>query len=322
MRLYGHLALMGPCLIGLGLMGLGLMGGCATGRATSRADSAPAMVRVAPGSFVAGSDRAETDAVHYPDAHAAREQPARRVTVAKAYAIGRTEVTRGQFARFVAATGWTPDGPCGFLADGPSNRWDADRGHDWRHPGFAQQDDHPVVCVNLADARAYAAWLSQETGRHFRLPSNSEWEYAARAGTASALWWGDRPADEVCAYASVAGAERARAHNGGTVDPTKFFPCDDGYVETAPVASFRANPWGLYDMIGNVWEWTEDCLNVDQKDAPTDTAPRATGDCASHIDRGASWTNSPKYVRAAAQHPDLVGARNSVLGFRLVEELP
>ncbi|WP_404482872.1 formylglycine-generating enzyme family protein [Novosphingobium sp. BL-52-GroH] len=315
MRLSGSLAVLGLCLLG------GCVTGPGAGHGYGEGDGAPAMVRVAAGQFVAGSEAAETDAVHYPALNAAREQPARLVTVAHAYAIGRTEVTRGQFARFVAATGWKPDGPCGFLADGPSNRWDADMAHDWRNPGFAQGDDHPVVCVNLADARAYASWLSAQTGRHFRLPSNTEWEYAARAGTTTAQWWGDRPASEACRYASVAGSERARAHNGGTLDPQKFFPCDDGYVETAPVASFEPNPWGLYDMIGNVWEWTEDCLNADQKGAPTDTAARTTGDCASHMDRGSSWTNSPKYVRVAAQHPDLVGARNTVLGFRLVEDL-
>lgn len=135
----------------------------------------PAMVRIAPGNFMAGSDRAETDAAHYPAVNAAREQPRRLVTVARAYAIGRTEVTRLEFARFAAATGWKPDGPCSYLADGPSNRWDADVAHDWMRPGFVQTDAHPVVCVNLADARAYAIWLSGQTGRHFRLPSNTEW---------------------------------------------------------------------------------------------------------------------------------------------------
>jgi formylglycine-generating enzyme required for sulfatase activity len=159
-----------------------------------------------------------------------------------------------------------------------------------------------VVCVNLADATAYAAWLSRKTGRHFRLPTGDEWEYAARAGTVGRLpWQGD-----ICHYANVGDVSRARAHNRGVVDPATFMRCDDGHVTTAPVASYRPNAWGLYDMIGNVWEWTTDC----------------DGDnCASHLDRGASWGNSPKYVRVAAKHPDLVGARTSVLGIRIVEEL-
>lgn len=272
-------------------------------------ERAPDMVRIAPGSFVAGSSSSETDAVHYPPDFAAREQPARTVTVMRPFAIGRTEVTRGQFARFVAATGWKPDGPCSYLADGPSNRWVADMAHDWRHPGFDQTDRHPVVCVNLADAQTYAHWLSRETGRRFRLPSNIEWEYAARAGTTAQRWWEARPDLNPCAQANLSDHRRAVAHNNAELDPERFFACDDGHVFTAPVASYRPNPWGLYDMLGNVWEWTTDCLSTDS-------------DCRSHIDRGASWTNSPKYVRAAAQHPDLVEARTTVLGFRLVEDLP
>jgi formylglycine-generating enzyme required for sulfatase activity len=277
----------------------------------------PEMVRVPAGRFVAGSPQAETDAAHYPPANAAREQPQRTVAISKPFAIARTEVTRAAFARFVAETGWRADGPCSFLADGPTNRWDSDIAHDWRSPGFAQDDRHPVVCVNLADAKAYAAWLSRKTGRVFRLPSANEWEYAARAGTAGVLPW----PGTVCAYANVGDAARARAHNRGTVDPASFAACDDRHVETAPVGSYRPNRWGLYDMIGNVWEWTLDCDDPAQPGPASDTRPRTTGACTSHIDRGASWTNSPKYVRVAARHPDLVAARTAVLGIRLVEDL-
>jgi len=280
----------------------------------------PAMVRLAPGSFVAGSSSAETDAIHYPALNAGREQPQRVVTVGRGFAIGRTEVTRGQFAQFVAATGWKPDGPCSFLTEGPDRKWVADVAHDWQHPGYVQTDAHPVVCVDLADATAYAAWLSARTGRHFRLPSNTEWEYAARAGTTTPRFWDARPGANPCAFANLSDRRRAVAHNGGKLDPLAYFECDDGYVATAPVGLFKPNPWGLHDMLGNVWEWTRDCLNDSQLGAPDDTSPRVTGDCASHMDRGASWGNSPKYVRAAAQHPDLIGARTSVLGFRLVED--
>lgn len=289
------------------------------GSAHARHSTIPVMVRILPGQFVAGSPSAETDAVHYPQESAGREQPQRRVTVARAFAIGRTEVTRGQFAAFVAATGWKGMGACSVLADASGNAWHADPNANWHNPGFAQTDRHPVVCVDLADAENYARWLSTRTGRRFRLPSNTEWEYAARAGTTTSVWWA--PSASPCRYANVSDAARARVHNRGIADPTKFFRCNDGHVGTAPVGSFRRNPWGLYDVIGNVWEWTADCVNSTQMDAPGDTRPRRDGDCASHINRGSSWVNSPKYVRAAAQHPDLVGARTSVLGFRLVEDL-
>ena len=262
----------------------------------------PQMVRVPAGRFVAGSPRSETDAVRHPAAGAAREQPQRTVTIPCPFAVARTEVTRAAFARFVADTGWRPDGPCGVLADGARARWVADAAHDWRDPGFPQTDRHPVVCVSLADATAYAAWLSRKTARRFRLPSGDEWEYAARAGTTAALPW----SGSICRHANIGDAARARAHNRGVVDPAIFAPCDDGHVTTAPVASYRPNRWGLFDMIGNVWDWTIDCDG---------------GDCAARLDRGASWSNSPRYVRTAARHPDLIGARTSVLGIRLVEDL-
>ncbi|HEX8484499.1 formylglycine-generating enzyme family protein [Sphingomonas sp.] len=231
------------------------------------------------------------------------------VRVGERLAMAGTEVTRGDFARFAAATGRMPDGPCGFLADGPSNRWVADLDHSWQSPGFAQTDRHPVVCVDFADANAYAVWLNKRTGRRFRLPTATEWERAARAGTKGERWWG---ADLPCAYANVADRARARLDLAGVIDPATVFDCEDGHARTAPVGSYGANPWGLHDMLGNVWEWTLDCAE-----------PGVAMDaCASPIDRGGSWTNSPKYLSAAVRHPDLRGARTTVLGFRLVEDLP
>lgn len=282
--------------------------GCAPG---------PQMVRLPAGQFRAGSAPAETAAVHYPEINAAREQPIRTVTVSRAFAIGRYEVTRGEFARFVAATGWNLDGPCSFLDKARGAQWAADAAHDWRNPGFAQTDRHPVVCVNLGDAIAYADWLSVRTGHHYRLPSNTEWEYAARAGTATAQWWG--PAGNPCKFANLADTSFAESFHIADREP--LFACTDGFSATAPVGSFAANRWGLNDMLGNVWEWTLDCLNETQLGALADISPRLSGDCGAHIDRGASWGNSRKYVRAAAQHPDLIGARTAVLGFRLVEDL-
>jgi formylglycine-generating enzyme required for sulfatase activity len=140
------------------------------------------------------------------------------------------------------------------------------------------------------------------------LPTNVEWERAARAGSPARYWWGDTAAPAICLHANIADRTRARANGADAGDPALYMPCDDGHAATAPVATYRPNPWGLHDMLGNVWEWTADCL--------------APGDCTSHIDRGASWTNTPKYVRIAAQHADLAAARTAVLGFRLVEDLP
>ena len=263
----------------------------------------PEMVRIRPGVFSAGSTPHETRTAGYPDELARHEQPLRRVRIRAGFAIMRTEVTRGAFARFAAATGWKPDGPCSHLVDGPGNRWSAEWSTNWRNPGFVQDDRHPVVCVSLADAKAYAKWLSTETGRRFRLPTCDEWEYAARAGARGPRWWSG---GAECGHANLSDRRRAQAHNGGSIDAARFFACDDGHVFTAPVGSYRPNRWGLHDMLGNVWEWTTDCV---------DSA------CVSAFDRGASWTNSPRYVRAATKHPERADARTTVLGFRLVEDL-
>jgi formylglycine-generating enzyme required for sulfatase activity len=278
----------------------------------------PEMVSIVPGSFWYGSLPTET-ATAGADAHYAdREQPRLRVHIDYPFAIGRTEVTVGEFAAFVRATSWQTSGGCTTIADGHANTWAVNPALDWAHPGFAQGDHNPVVCVNLADAQAYTRWLSQITGDRYRLPSSTEWEYAARAGTDEPGWW-DTPA-QICAWGNVSDRARAQAQNGGDAPADRFVPCDDGHVFTTPVASYRPNRLGLYDMIGNVWEWTADCLDPTQAGAPTDGSPRVTGDCGSHIDRGASWTNSPRFVRLASRHADLVGARNTVLGFRVVRD--
>ena len=264
----------------------------------------PDMVRLRPGTYLAGSPPEEARAAGHPPELAAHEQPVRRVRIRRAFAIMRTEVTRDAFSLFVEASGWRPDGACSHLVDGSANRWSTDPQRSWRNPGFEQSGRHPVVCVNLADARAYARWLSAQTGRRFRLPTGDEWEHAARAGTAGPRWW--RPDSVACRFANLSDQRRADAHNGGVSDPAKFFACDDGHLFTAPVASYRPNGWGLFDMLGNVWEWTTDCV---------------VAGCQSVFDRGGSWTNSPRYVRSASKHPEKAEARTTVLGFRLVEDL-
>src|SRR5262249_28192658 len=147
-----------------------------------------------------------------------------------------------------------------FARDPPQQFEDA---RDWQSPGFAQTDRHPVVCVSRADAQDYARWLAQRTSQPYRLPSEAEWEYAGRAGTTTARYWGPAPgptagptagnaaAGEVCEYANVADRMYLRAMNFGQ-DPRYNFACTDGNVYTAPVGSYRPNAFGLYDMLGNV----------------------------------------------------------------------
>jgi formylglycine-generating enzyme required for sulfatase activity len=251
---------------------------------------------------------------------ALREQPPINVRIAHRLGVAKFEVTRAQFSVFARETRWNPDGPCAVLEDGPENRWGPRADRDWRNPGFDQTDQHPVVCVNIKDAVAYTDWLSRKTGHRYRLPSGGEWEYAARAGATTARPWGTQISG-ACEVANGSDISRANAHNRGALDPARFFPCNDGHVYTAPVGSFKANAFGLHDMLGNVLEWTSDCLNTRQDNAFTDGRARRTGDCQSQINRGGAWNNSPKYVRFATQHADLIDDRNSVLGFRVVREM-
>jgi formylglycine-generating enzyme required for sulfatase activity len=283
-------------------------------------DVCPELIVIPAGSVIAGSMPSESEREHLTTELAMREQPAGRVTIGHRFALGKFELTRGQFAAFASDTKWKPDGPCAVLEDGKANRWSPRMDRGWANPGFEQADSHPVVCVNLKDVQAYMNWLSKKTGHRYRLPSGAEWEYAARGGTTTSRSWGEA-LKESCEYANGSDLARAQAHNGGVADPERFLNCNDGYVYTAPVGSFKANAFGLHDMLGNVLEWTDDCLNTSRTNAPTDSRARRTGDCKSQINRGGAWNNSPKYVRIATQHSDLIEARNSVLGFRVVREI-
>lgn len=245
----------------------------------------------------------------------ARESPVHRVTIPKLLAIGRYEVTRGEFAAFVAATGRDQNGCTVMAGNGRGYSREADRS--FRDPGYVQTDRHPVVCVNWDDASAYTQWLSVKTGHRYRLPSEAEWEYAARAGTETARWWGDTR-DGACANANVQGLDRFSREEEATAKPETYFQCRDGFENTAPVGSFKPNGFGIYDIHGNVWEWTADCHDGDVQRAMPDGTAYAGGACLGHMDRGASWQNSPRYVRSAARHKDMTGERNLILGFRVV----
>jgi formylglycine-generating enzyme required for sulfatase activity len=310
----------------LSLALLGLVSCVTTGSATHQAgrhlrdcSDCPELVIVAAGSVVAGGNVAEQLREHVNAELAARELPAHTVTIAKALAVGRLEVTLVQYARFTAATRRAVPLGCQVL-NLHTNTWGSDAARSWRDPGFAQTDQHPVVCVNLDDAEAYLAWLSSRTGHHYRLPSEGEWEYVARAGTTTTRFWGDSRTD-ACANANVADLTLADQLGITVPDAEVHFLCRDGFAQTAPTGSFKANRFGLYDTNGNVWEWTADCHHESFAGAPTNGSARTDGDCSGHMDRGGSWVNSPKYLRTAARHKDVATVRNSVLGFRVVREL-
>lgn len=263
----------------------------------------PAMVMLPPGNFVMGSG--PEDPLAEPD-----EQPAHRVQVTASFAMGKVEVTRGQYAAFVRETGHVHPPGCNSTRSG---RFLNNPRANWQNPGFPQQDNEPVVCVSWDDVQAYAKWLSGKAGKPYRLPSEAEWEYAARGGTTGSRYWTDRSATAACKFASVADHAFKSAVRGA-----QAFPCGDGYTHTAPVGRYAANAYGLHDMLGNVWEWVEDCWNQGYGGAPGGVEPRATGTCEIRVFRGGAWNSKPDSVRAAYRDRDTRDERHDNLGFRVV----
>ena len=278
------------------------------GRVFRDCKDCPEMVVVPAGSFTMGSPPDE-------EGRNDNEGPQHRVTIAKPFAVGKYEVTRGEFARFVEATGHATRGSCSTY-EGGVRKDRSDR--NWRNPGFAQSERDPVACVNWHDARAYVSWLSNKAGKPYRLPSESEWEYAARAGTTTARYWA-ASASAQCSYAN--GADSSFKDRNRDWE-WEIAPCRDGIAHTAPVGSFAANRFGFHDLLGNVWEWTEDCWHETYEGAPSDDrAWTADSDCSKRVLRSGSWFNGPDILRVAFRTMFSTGNRNDGVGFRVARAL-
>lgn len=265
----------------------------------------PVMVDIPAGAVVMGADRAEWAA-------AEDEFPRHEVYVQKSFRISRTQVTRGAFMVFVAATGYGRLGACRVSSDAG---WVDDRGADWRTPGYAQSDLHPVVCVSWTDAQAYIDWLNGESGGSYRLPTESEWALAARAGSTGRNFWGDSAYDS-CTYGNV----NDLSAKNKSVKVAE--PCDDGYLYTSPVGSFVPNGFELYDIQGNAWEWVADCWTGDYNDHPLDGSAMQTseGECGQRVARGGSWYDTPGPVRLEAREHRSASTAMSFIGFRLAAD--
>ncbi len=249
------------------------------------------MVNIPAGRFVMGAVPGAEERENLAAQFRNRSQPQRELNVPR-FSAGKFEVTRGQYRVFAAATGRSSNG-C-FVWSGTA--FEKDPVKDWRNPGYAQDDAHPVACVSWDDASAYVRWLSQKTGNHYRLLTEAEWEYAARAGTTTSRYWGE-DGSSACGYAN--GADLTAAAQVPGASTWGFVDCDDRYAYTAPVGSYRANAFGLYDMLGNVGEWTQDCWNGNYNGAPTNAHAWATGDCSLRVVRGGSWDDAPAGLHAA-----------------------
>ena len=272
-------------------------------------EDCPDMVVVPPGRFQMGSPSHESGRDD-------DEEPVHEVRIGCSLAVGKHEVTRGQFGAFVLDTGNGAGGDC-YVDKNVDGKWAKESTGSWKQPYFRQDDRHPVVCVNWKDAKAYVEWLSRKTGNTYRLLSASEWEYVARGGTTTARYWGN-DADEGCGFANAADRTAKEKYSDWTVAN-----CRDGHVHTAPVGSFRANGFGLQDVLGNVWEWMEDCWHDSYAGAPTDgSAWTSGGDCGRRVLRGGSWNNVPRIARSENRDWVDTGYRYNNIGFRVARTLP
>lgn len=281
----------------------------------------PELLRIPAGSFTMGVSDEEEEREDIPKEDRGFSGPVHRVTIPRDFLMGRFPVTKGEFAIFVAETGFKVVDGCNTLGKDDNGEFALSEKADgnWQNPGFAQTDRDPVVCVSHADAEAYAAWLSRKTGKTYRLPTEAEWEYAARAGTATARFWGDdRPL--ACKFANVADETFLKGHGHPADGSDDYFKCDDGFSETSPVGSFSPNGFGLHDMLGNVWQLTSDCWNESYDNAPTDGSASKSGECTARPIRGGSWNDRARYVRTGARDHTDDTVRDTGVGFRLVRE--
>jgi formylglycine-generating enzyme required for sulfatase activity len=264
----------------------------------------PLMKALPAGRFAQGAGDSEAAATSL-------EKPKHAVNIGYPFGMGVYEVTVGEFREFAEATQHKSTG-C-QMYDGS---WQERPELGWSNVGYPQTATHPVVCVSWREAREYADWLSQRTGQRYRLPTESEWEYAARAGSTASRPWSNN-VEAACNSANVADQTAAQQYPGW-----KVHPCTDGYVYSSPVGSFQPNDFGLYDTLGNVFEWVEDCWHADYNGAPSNGSAWLTTECTQRDMRGGSWFTAAPLVSVSARNRFADTYKSNSVGFRLVREIP
>jgi formylglycine-generating enzyme required for sulfatase activity len=296
------------------------------------------LLRIPAGEFVMGSEESiESLQRAYPLAEKYRlenlsdEAPAHMVRITRPFYMGATEVTVGQFRKFVDMSGYVPEsiadgtGGYGYNAQydaSKTKRGDAFEGRDvrysWLNPGFAQTDTHPVVNVTWGDAQALAEWLSKKEGHSYHLPTEAQWEYAARAGTTTRYYCGDEPK----CLLKIANTFDEAAKPLWPQFASNALPGNDGYAFTAPVASFAPNAFGLYDMLGNVWQWTQDLYAEDYYAKSPVEDPQGPQEGGVYVRRGGSWHTWSLYARSSYRNWNSPQTRYTLVGIRLIMDAP
>lgn len=268
----------------------------------------PEMVVIPSGTFQMGAEGGEPQRY---------EGPVRPVKIDYNFAVAVTPVTNAEFRRFTQETGYEAGKDCWIPLEGKYKQMP---GTNWQNPGLGREirDNEPVICVNWRDAQAFVGWLKQKTGKSYRLLSEAEWEYTARAGGTSRFPWGEDP-EGACKSANLldASAPKAALVVG---QPTK---CSDGYATLSPVDAFPPNAFGVRDMIGNVWTWVQDCYVMPYPaDVPSDGSAYEGGACERRSVRGASWGTTTLRSRATFRGRDPETLVSQVFGFRIARDLP
>ena len=266
----------------------------------------------------AKNETATTSASSSPTNHA-RTEAARTVAI-KPFRMGKYEVTVKEFGQFIAATNYPASTSCKQMA---SKEWFSDRPGSWAKNTHSASDFEPVTCIGWNAMQAYVEWLSKETGKQYRLPSEAEWEYAARAGTTTSFFWGEDET-QACRYANIAdrSAEAAikRDYDGlESKDHVGVVACDDKSGYASVVGIYQPNAFGLHDMLGNINEFTGDCFNEAYPGNATDGSVRLDGNCNERVIRGGSWHwGTFPLTKRGGWKTDFVGALE---GFRIAENI-
>jgi formylglycine-generating enzyme required for sulfatase activity len=261
----------------------------APGSVFNDCDTCPEMVVLPAGEFVQGSDKVESGHLD--------EKPQRTVKIARSFAVAKTETTFAQWDACVA------DGKCPKADDA----------------GFGR-GKFPAVNLSWAEAKGYVTWLSAKTGKSYRLLSESEFEYAVRGGTKTPWFWGGNDdKKKTCEFANLHDEKGKEAHPNYV---WSHVLCNDGAAENAEVGQYKANPFGLHDMLGNVREWVEDCHQAGYSGAPEDgSARKHEGKCEKRVVRGGAWLDGPSTARSAYRYSEEEGMRNHQTGFRVARDL-